>query len=193
MSPGLLSSDWHSLPLVSVQQCRPWQLPLSACGCKKFDIDSLGDHVSTCTTHSGVKKAHDWSVDQLANLFHTTHEAKTQQVSSSHMNVGEVALTLVLMDTYITLMILIGHLMRLPLTKLENIALIIKTIPLTLSPLCLLLLVRLGGYTVNLCVFYFYTLIGKLTAFCSFRSSASVIWLCPVPPPPDSLLLTSQV
>ena len=38
---------------------------------------------------------------------------------------GEVALTLVLMDTKITLMIWIGHLMRLPLTKLENIALTI--------------------------------------------------------------------
>jgi hypothetical protein len=34
-----------------------------------------------------------------------------------------------------------------------------------LSPLCLLLLVRLGGYIVNLCDFYFYKLIGKLTAF----------------------------
>ena len=55
--------------------------------------------------------------------------------------------------------------MRLPLTKLEKIALIIITIPLTLSPLCLLLLVRLGGYRVNLCAFYFYKLIGKLTAF----------------------------
>ena len=59
---------------------------------------------------------------------------------------GEVALTLVLMDTYLTLMIWIGHLMRLPLTKLENIALIIITIPITLSPLFLLLLVRLGKY-----------------------------------------------
>ena len=35
-----------------------------------------------------------------------------------------------LMDIYITLMMLIGHLMRLPLTKLENIALIIITIPI---------------------------------------------------------------
>ena len=35
---------------------------------------------------------------------------------------GEVALTLVLMDTYITLMIWIGHFMRMTLTKLENIA-----------------------------------------------------------------------
>ena len=55
--------------------------------------------------------------------------------------------------------------MSLPLTKLENIVLIIITIPLTLSPLYLLLLVRLGGYTVNLCSFYFYKFIGKLTAF----------------------------
>ena len=38
-------------------------------------------------------------------------------------------------------------------------------VPLTLFPLCLLLLVRLGACTVNLCAFYFYRLIGKLTAF----------------------------
>ncbi len=29
----------------------------------------LGDHLCTCTTHSGAKKAHDWMVDQLADLF----------------------------------------------------------------------------------------------------------------------------
>jgi hypothetical protein len=46
--------------------------------------------------------------------------------------------------------------MRLPLTRLENIALTIIITPLTPSPLCLLLLLRLGGYTVNLCAFYFY-------------------------------------
>jgi hypothetical protein len=34
--------------------------------------------------------------------------------------------------------------------------------------LCLLLLVCLGGYIVNLCVFYFYSLIGKLTVFFQF-------------------------
>ena len=33
------------------------------------------------------------------------------------------------MDTYITLMIWIGHLMRMPLTKLENIALTMITTP----------------------------------------------------------------
>jgi hypothetical protein len=54
--------------------------PLVACGCRKFQIDPLGDHLYTCTTHSGAKKAHDWSVDQLADLFRTTHKVKTQQV-----------------------------------------------------------------------------------------------------------------
>ena len=57
--------------------------PLSACGCKKFAIDALGDHVSTCTAHSVAKKAHDWAVDQLADLFRTTHKVKTQQVARS--------------------------------------------------------------------------------------------------------------
>ncbi len=44
--------------------------PLTACGCRKCHIDSLGDHLlCTCTTHSGVKKTHDWVVDQLADFF----------------------------------------------------------------------------------------------------------------------------
>ena len=47
---------------------------------QKFVIDTLGDHVNTCTSHSGAKKDHDWVVDQIADLFHTTHNVKTQQV-----------------------------------------------------------------------------------------------------------------
>jgi hypothetical protein len=54
--------------------------PLVSCGCKKFKVDTLGDHLSTCTAHSGAKKAHDWEVGQLPDLFRTTHTAKTQQV-----------------------------------------------------------------------------------------------------------------
>ena len=54
--------------------------PFEVCGCRKFQIDPLGDHLNTCTAHSGAKKAHDWAVDQLADLFRTTHKAKTQQV-----------------------------------------------------------------------------------------------------------------
>ena len=50
---------------------------LAACGCRKFQIDPLGDHISTCNSHSGAKKAHDWAVDQLADLFRTTHKVKT--------------------------------------------------------------------------------------------------------------------
>jgi hypothetical protein len=55
--------------------------------------------------------------------------------------------------------------MKLLITKLENIALTIITILLILYPSYLLLLVRLGDYIVNLCAFYSYKLIGKLTAF----------------------------
>ena len=36
-----------------------------------------------CTAHSGAKKAHDWMVDQVADLFRTTHKSKTQQVVKS--------------------------------------------------------------------------------------------------------------
>ena len=57
--------------------------PLSVCGCKKFQLDDLGDHLCTCTDHSGVKKTHDWVVDQITDLFHTTHKTKTQQVVRS--------------------------------------------------------------------------------------------------------------
>jgi hypothetical protein len=67
--------------------------------------------------------------------------------------------------------------MRLLLTKLENITLIIITILLTLYPSCLLLLVRLGGYIVNLCDFYSCKLIGKLTAFLQLQEFS----LCNLP------------
>jgi hypothetical protein len=54
--------------------------PIPVCGYRKFQVDVLGDHLCTCTAHSGVKKAHDWVVDQIDDLFHTTHKAKTHQV-----------------------------------------------------------------------------------------------------------------
>jgi hypothetical protein len=57
--------------------------PLATFGCKKFQLDPLGDHLNTCTAHSGAKKAHDWMVDQLADIFRTTHKVKTQQVVKS--------------------------------------------------------------------------------------------------------------
>jgi hypothetical protein len=52
--------------------------PLTTCGCRKFQLDPLGDHLNTCTAHSGAKKAHDWMVDQVADFFRTTHKVKTQ-------------------------------------------------------------------------------------------------------------------
>jgi hypothetical protein len=57
--------------------------PLAACGCRKFQLDAMGDHLCTCTAHSGAKKAHDWAVEQLADLFRTTHRTKTQHVTKS--------------------------------------------------------------------------------------------------------------
>jgi hypothetical protein len=53
---------------------------LAVCGCRKFKVDVLGDHLCTCTTYSGVKKTHDWETDQLVDLFHTRHKVKTHQV-----------------------------------------------------------------------------------------------------------------
>jgi hypothetical protein len=57
--------------------------PLAVCGCRKFQVDALGDHLCTCTSHSGAKKTHDWVVDQLPDLFRTTHKVKTQKVVKS--------------------------------------------------------------------------------------------------------------
>jgi hypothetical protein len=57
--------------------------PLAVCGCRMFQVDELGDHLCTCPAHSGVKKAHNWVVDQLTDLFRTTHKVKTQQVVKS--------------------------------------------------------------------------------------------------------------
>ena len=49
--------------------------------------------------------------------------------------------------------------MRLLLAKSYNTVLTIIIVPLTLFPLCLLLLVRLEVSTVNLCSFYVYSFI----------------------------------
>jgi hypothetical protein len=54
--------------------------PVATCGCRKFQLDPLGDHLNTCTAHSGAKKAHEWMVDQVADFFRTKHKVKTPQV-----------------------------------------------------------------------------------------------------------------
>ena len=50
------------------------ELPLSACCCRKFQIDTLGDHLCTCTAHSGAKKAHDGRLIKIADLFRQTRK-----------------------------------------------------------------------------------------------------------------------
>ncbi len=42
-----------------------------------------GTTLTQCTAHSGAKTAHDWMVDQVADLFRTTHKVKTQPVVKS--------------------------------------------------------------------------------------------------------------
>ncbi len=59
---------------------------------------SLRVHLGTWTTHSGVKKDHDWSVEQLVHLFRTTHHTKTEHVTKSRgRHCGDIQLA-----TYLT-------------------------------------------------------------------------------------------
>jgi hypothetical protein len=58
------------------------------------------DHLCTCTTHSGVKKVHDWTVEQLGDLFRTTHHTKTEHVTKNMgRHCGDVQLTTYLTNT----------------------------------------------------------------------------------------------
>jgi hypothetical protein len=60
-----------------------------SCGCKKFKVDTLGDHLSTCTAHSGVKKSHDWVVGQLTDLLSQHIQQKLNRwLESGDMIVG---------------------------------------------------------------------------------------------------------
>ena len=54
--------------------------PLATCGCRKFQLDPLGDHLNTCTGHS--------------DLFRTTDKVKTHQVVKSRgHHCGDIELT----------------------------------------------------------------------------------------------------
>ena len=62
--------------------------------CNNFFVDALGDHVCTCTAHSGAKKTHDWAVTQLADLFRTTTKFTSFNVSHSRgQRCGDIELT----------------------------------------------------------------------------------------------------
>ena len=77
--------------------------------------------------------------------------------------------------------------MKLSLTKSYRPVLIIIIVPLTLFPLCLLLLVPRTVCTVNLCTFYSCRIIGKLTVFLNLQefsmykqnTSITVAWCSP--------------
>jgi hypothetical protein len=78
MTLGLEMPVLASLP-------RPNQRSTALCGHKKHGMDLFSDHTSTCTAHSGVTKAHDWSVGVLGPLFLTAgHTVSSQhQVTAS--------------------------------------------------------------------------------------------------------------
>ncbi len=68
--------------------------PLAACGCRKFQLDAMGEHLCTCTVHSGAKKAHDWAFEQLADLFRTTHCGDTELAAYLANAAGPVPLVM---------------------------------------------------------------------------------------------------
>jgi hypothetical protein len=147
--------------------------PLEACGCRKFQLDALGDHLCTCTAHSGAKKAHDWVVDQLADLFRTTHKVTQHVTKSRGRHCGDIELAAYLANAAgpvpLVLDLRIAHdhygsssdpnlnghlhypndidrsLNQAAADKTESIELTIIITHLTLLHLCLLVLVRLGG------------------------------------------------
>ena len=93
MRPGLVVSGRLSSSVGGTVPALT-ELPLSVCGCKKIAVDALGDHVETCTAHSGAKKAYDWAVQQLEDLFRNTHKVKTERVVRSRgQGCGDVDLT----------------------------------------------------------------------------------------------------
>jgi hypothetical protein len=42
----------------------------------------------TCTAHTGAKKAHDWAVDQLADLFRTIEQKHNRWLNTTDNIVG---------------------------------------------------------------------------------------------------------
>jgi hypothetical protein len=102
MSPGLLVFDRHFSPRLWALRSQRLRRSrwLATSGCRKFQLDPLGDHLNTCTAHSDAKKVHDWMVDQVADFFRTTHKVKTQQVVKSRgQHCGDIELAGYLANT----------------------------------------------------------------------------------------------
>jgi hypothetical protein len=159
----------------------------------------------TCTAHSGAKKAHDWAVHQLSDLFRTTHRVKTQQVVKNHgQHCGDIELagylTNIVGPVPLVLDLRLAHDRfgsssdptlngRLHCTDID------KSLNETANdkirkyradynnnpPNSVAFMPAIAGTNgrlhSDLSDFYSYRLIGKLTAFCSFRSSVSAIKL----------------
>jgi hypothetical protein len=85
-SSFLLLCDIHSKLLAEYnckEGCSPSQTQTyvgSNDGLNSQDGTSQQEEDVSFIVPSGTKKTHDWTVDQLADLFRTTHRVKTQQV-----------------------------------------------------------------------------------------------------------------
>jgi hypothetical protein len=84
--------------------------PLSTCGCRKLQLDEMGDHLCTWTQHV-TKSRGRYCGDIELVAYLVTEVGPVSLVLDlrithvSPMTVSEVSLTLLWMDTYITLMI----------------------------------------------------------------------------------------
>jgi hypothetical protein len=98
-------------------------------------------------------------VDQITDLFRTTHRVKTHQVVKNRgQHCGDVELTGYLANTTDPVSLVLD-------LSISHDRVGSSTDPTLNGHLSLLLLVRLGGYIANLSDFYSYRLIGKLTVF----------------------------
>ncbi len=126
------TSLWQTFFTTSVGAQIPLlaEIPFSSSGSRKFQIDSLGDHLFTCTVHSGVKRLTSGRLIKWLTSFTQPTKWKRNRwigvgvsdvgtlnwlvtsrirrvrclwcwISSSLMTVLVVTLTLALMDTYI--------------------------------------------------------------------------------------------
>jgi hypothetical protein len=104
------TSLWQTFVAISMGSQIPVisEHPVAACGCRKFELDAMGDHLCTCTAPSSAKKDHDWVI-WWPTLWTWWTRCLWYWISVSPSTLSEVALTLVLTDTYITLMISINH------------------------------------------------------------------------------------
>ena len=103
-------------------------------------------------------------VAQIGNLFHTTHKVKTQRVVRNRgQRCGDIEIVSYLTNETGPVPLVLDLRIAHDRSGSSSDPSINGHLHYP-SLLCLLLLVRPGGYTVNLCGFYFYKLIGKLTA-----------------------------